>query len=266
MPQGYNSSFDSGIPVGHQSTRDFVTPQQKSNLLGKTFMYFGIGLLITLVFTIGVSLLFTNVFPIIDKTDVVNNTNATAYLVTMIASAIVVLILSIVLNFAFLGKKSKHKVFLTPFIIYSAAMGVLLSSFTLFIEWYVLAIALGITVVSFGVMALIGLTIKKGINIIAMVAMSLGISLLLLGGFWIFIYILFPAVFEWLYVGISAAYLVFMYLITIVDIYRIKKASDAGEQSNNLALFFAYRLYVDFVYILIRVLRIVLWIVGKSRR
>ena len=262
MPQGFQFS-NQELPQGHHSTREFDTPQAKTNLMGKTFMYFAIALLITLVVNIGTSLLFKYAFPILDA-DVLNDANATIYIGTLIGSGIVVLVMTLVLNFAFLGAKSKRNVFLVPYIIYAIAMGVFLACFTLFIEWYVLAISLGITVVSFGAMALIGATAKKGINVLAIVAMALGVSLLLVSLFWFIWYLIFPALFEWLYVGISLGYLVFMYLITIIDVYRIKKASDQGVTSNNLALYFAYQLYVDFIYILIRVILLVLKFTRKN--
>ena len=261
MPQGFHYGAQP-VPEGHHSTAEYATPKEKTNLMTKTFMYFGLALLITLIVNVVASLIFKYAFPITSG-DVVNDENAMAYIVTLIVSGIIVLIMTFVLNFAFLGAKSKRNVFLAPYIIYAVAMGVLLSGLTLFVEWYVLAIALGITVVSFGIMILIGINVKKGINVIALVAMSLGISLLMISLFWFIWFLLLPALFNWLYVAVSFGYLIFMYLITIIDVYRIKKASEQGVTSNNLALYFAYQLYVDFIYILIRIILLILKLTNK---
>lgn len=267
MPQGFDYSYGEDVGVGRQSTRQFSDQKSKTNLMAKTFLYFGLGLLITLIANIATSLIFKYAFPLADKssTDVLNEANAMVYLITLGVSALLVIILSVVINFSFLGRRSDHNVNIVPYVLYSIAMGVLLSAFTLFIEWYVLAISIGITVISFGVMALIGLTMKKGAGVLALVALSLGVSLLLLSGFWFILYLVSPAIFSWIYVAISFGYLVFMYIVTIVDVFRIKKMSEQGIESNNLALFFAYQLYVDFIYILIQVLRIVAIFTSKNR-
>jgi len=54
-------------------------------------------------------------------------------------------------------------------------------------------------------------------------------------------------------------------LITIFDVWRVKKIAQRGEQTNNVALFCAFNLYVDFIYIFIRVLSFVASIYGRRR-
>ena len=56
-----------------------------------------------------------------------------------------------------------------------------------------------------------------------------------------------------------------MLLITIFDINRVKRIADSGEQSNKTAVLCAFNLYVDFIYIFIRILSIVVRIYGRSR-
>jgi FtsH-binding integral membrane protein len=46
----------------------------------------------------------------------------------------------------------------------------------------------------------------------------------------------------------------FILLITAVDVYRIKQTSELGMMSENLAIFFAFQIYYDFIYIFIRIL------------
>ena len=75
----------------------------------------------------------------------------------------------------------------------------------------------------------------------------------------------FPATFEAIYWVISYGMFAAMLLITIFDINRVKKASDAGEQSNNTAILCAFSLYVDFIYIFIRILMIVIRLYGNNK-
>ena len=45
-----------------------------------------------------------------------------------------------------------------------------------------------------------------------------------------------------------------MMFITIWDMWRIKQIAEQGAMNDNLALYCAFNLYVDFIYILIRIL------------
>ena len=58
------------------------------------------------------------------------------------------------------------------------------------------------------------------------------------------------------YLVFSLVSLLAMLFITAFDFYRVKKIASKGEQSNDLALYCAFNLYVDFIYILIRILSI----------
>ena len=53
--------------------------------------------------------------------------------------------------------------------------------------------------------------------------------------------------------------------IPILTNMDIKKITERGEMSTNLELYCAFTLYVDFIYILIRVIYFLLLIYGKSK-
>ena len=63
---------------------------------------------------------------------------------------------------------------------------------------------------------------------------------------------------------VSFAVFAAVMFITIFDIWNIKKICERGAMSNNLALYCAFTLYVDFIYLLIRVLYFLIIIFGRK--
>ena len=237
-----------------ERTAERVTVESGSKFIGKTFLYMFFALLITIVVSVGVGLLFSTLFTT-SFTDDQFVGNFGAYLALLIVSAIGLLGVGIWFNVA--AYRGKHSLWV-PFIIYSVLMGTFGSFFTIFVSWDVLAISLGITTVAFGGMAAIGLLSKKDLNFLAIVAMGLGIGILALLLMNIFFYFVFPVLFAWNYVLIQALVLVLVLIVTIIDTWRVKKIAERGEANENLALFCAFNLYIDFIQLLIRVIYIVL--------
>ncbi len=237
-----------------ERTYERVTVESGSKFIGKTFLYMFIALLITIAVSIGVGLLFTNLFTT-SYTDDQFVGNFGAYLILLIVSAIGLLGVGFWFNIAAI--RGKHSLW-APFIIYSVLMGTLLSFFTIFISWDVLAIAFGITTVAFGSMALIGLLSKRDLSFLAIVAMGLGIGVLVLALTNILFYFVVPVLFAWNYVLIQGLVLILVMIITIIDTWRVKKIAERGEANENLALYCAFNLYIDFIQLLIRVIYIVL--------
>ena len=168
----------------------------------------------------------------------------------LIGCGVGLLILTFVVNgVAF---KNKHSV-LPYYIAYVVLMGVLLSTFTMFIDWRLLGIAFGITSLIIGIDAIIALFAKGNFNWVAMMAMTL-----LLGSGIVFLFswmlIFFnPGLFtSFLYV-INFVVFIAVVLFTLVDIVRINKIAEQGEMSNNLSLYCSFIIYVDFIYIFIRI-------------
>lgn len=182
-------------------------------------------------------------------------------LIILIGSAVGLLILSFVVHgVAF---RNKHSV-LPYYIAYVVLMGTLLSTFTLFIDWRILGVAFGITSIVIGVDALIALFAKGNFNWAAM----MGISLLLGAGVvflfsWLLI-LLFPTVFGPILYLIDFVVFFAIMILTLVDIVRITKIAENGEMSTNLALYCSFIIYVDFIYIFIRVVYYIVLFTGKK--
>ena len=228
--------------------------------VARVFGYLGVALLITAGISLGLGVLFYNLF---GSGEAVAESAATTYIIIMIISAIGVLVSSILVNFV--AARGKMPV-LVPGLIYVVCMGVLLSTFTIFIDWRVLGIAFGITAGTFLIMALIALLSKGNMNGLAIVGIGLLVGSLILGlTNWLLAFLL-PEVWTWLMWIITFVTFGAMILITIFDIWRIKKIAEQGEMSTNLELYLAFQLYVDFIYIFIRVLYFVLIILSKGKK
>ena len=231
--------------------QEVVSPKSSTGLLSfaKVFLYMFIGLAITaaVAFGVGAALAYT-------ATDVESLTKTCIGL--WIGSGIVLIILMIVINFVVM--RGKHSV-LIPAILYAVTMGVLMSAFTLFVDWRLLGMAFGITSGAFLIMTLIAVFTKGNLSPLLMVAMGL-----MLGG-------LILALVNWLvgsetiYWLVSFAIFAAIMFITIFDIWNIKKITERGAMNSNLELYCAFTLYVDFIYILIRIIYFLILIYGKSR-
>ena len=162
----------------------------------------------------------------------------------------------IVLSFTVQGVAFSNKHSVIPYFIgYVTLMGVLLSTFTMFIDWRILGVAFGITSLVIALDAIIALFSKGNMNFLA----TLGITLLFGGGMvfffsWLFIF-LFPNVFGPLLYAIDFIVFAAITILTLVDIARINKIAERGEMSTNLSLYCAFIIYTDFIYIFIRIVR-----------
>ena len=220
--------------------------------LTRIFMYMFVELLITAGISVGLGLLFRHIFAGADINAM--NDAAITYIVIMIVSGLSVLVLSILLNvFLYKGKS-----LWVPSILFVVFMGVLLSSFTIFVDWGVLGLAFGITSGAFGLMALIAFLSKGNLSGLAIAGLGLLIGAMLLGVVNVILYFATGGAWTVLYIVISFILLAAMMLITIFDMWRIKKICEKGEMSTNLELYCAFTLYVDFIYILIRIIYILL--------
>lgn len=233
-----------------------VQNEQKTNAgvlsFAKVFLYMFIGLAITtaVAFITGYAIVLA-----------INNGAsseliANVYLGLLIASGISIFILMLVIQFVFL--RGKHSI-LVPAILYAVLMGILLSSFTLFIDWRILGLAFGITAGIFLIMTLIATLTKGNLSPLLMV----GIGLLIGSGILALVnWLIQSSLIMWI---VSFAVFAAMMFITMFDIWNIKKITEKGAMSNNLALYCAFTLYVDFIYIMIRILYFLLIIFGNKK-
>lgn len=218
----------------------------------KVFFYMFIGLAITTGVAFGVGYIFLGALWNGADSQVIAN----AYIGTMIASAIALLILTFVIQFVFL--KGKHSI-LVPAILYCVLMGTLLSTFTILLEnnYWLLGMAFGITSGIFLLMTLIAVISKGNMSPLLMV----GIGLLIGSGVLALVnWFVGSSMIMWI---VSFAIFAAIMFITIFDIWNIKKICERGAMTNNLALYCAFTLYVDFIYILIRILYFLILIFGR---
>lgn len=219
--------------------------------IAKVFLYMFVGLLITFAVAFGGGFLLNKY----------GNNNAVVGV--SIAGAIIMLIDIIVINLVTL--KGKHNV-LVPGIIYAISVGMLFTALAIVVPWQLMGMAFGITCLTFLVMSLIAF-ISKG-NLSPLLTVAFG---LLIGGgmlaliCWIFI-LFNPSLATPLVWVVSFAIFAFCIFITIFDLWNIKKIAEAGAMSNDLALYCAFSIYVDFINLFIRILYFLLIIYGKVKR
>lgn len=227
---------------------------KKPTLLAQTFTWVLIGLLITSAIGVGLALFINAILA--GATLEAQKPILTNYLIAVGISAVVQLILVFYIQFSVIRRGPMGKNITVPYIIYTANMGILISALLVMYSFEVMALALAVTVIIFAMMALFARQTKANLSGLAIVGVALlvgSLILMLINIFlrstqleWILSFVLFGAIM----------------LITLFDIWQVTKASEAGLQSKNLALFFAFNIYIDFIYILIRVA----YFIGLSRR
>lgn len=224
---------------------DRIIEQEGSKFVGKVFLYLFIALAITAITCVLSGLLITygaqgNSDTLFLIFEVISICSLVAYIPVIIWTQISLL----------RGGKG-----LKPaFVIYSVLMGVFLSSLTAFLDFYIIATAFGITCGAFAVMALIAWTSKRNLNYLTILAYGL-----LSGVCFVSIFSLIVGLFTGMQSGVLSAMVsggifIFVILITLVDLYNIKNIAGRGQASDNLAMLCAYNLYIDFIYIFLRVL------------
>lgn len=255
---------DSLKTFNEQKQRQQEVSVSSSKFIGKVFLYTAIALAITAIVAAVIGFIFSNAIQPLDYTYTTFEIDVELikpYLYLLIGSAIAYFPIIIWIHLVSFRGKGRLDV---PFVIYAIIMGVLISSFTMFVPFEVIAISFGITCVVFGLLSLIGLTAKKDLSFLGLVAMGIFIGALFVALFNL-IWSLFIPGFQSLYWLVSYAIFFAMMLITIFDVWRVKKIAQKGEQSNNVALYCAFNLYVDFIYIFIRILLIVASIYSRRR-
>lgn len=254
-----------------QVVYDFSDKQSKGAFLTKVFGMMAILLLITTAVAAGlgygIQALITHT-PGYDPTAPLDTLPANillVFLVTVLVSAVGLIVMSFVLPIVF--ARGKHNI-IVPLIIYVVLMGILLSLFTFMFDWIILVEAFGITTLIFGLMAFLGYVSKgklTGIGFI-LLGLAIGAGVLSLTN-WLMIIIggIRPenVMLSWI---VSLIVFAFLMLVTLYDVYRIKKIAENGsKQDNNLTYYCAFILYSDFIALLIRVVYFLAFIMGKRK-
>lgn len=231
--------------------------KKTTSLLAQTFGWMTIGLFVTTLVSIGIAFLLNfllqNQATEVERIALINN-----YYIVLGVAGIIQFVLVMVIQFGVIRQGPMNKNITVPFLLYVANMGVVLSFLVLVVEFDILASSLAITLILFALMYLFAKQTKWNLSGLAIVGSSL-----LIGGLILSLVNLFlgSSQLDWL---LSFVLFGAIMLITLFDIWQVNKVSQAGETNKNLALFFAFRLYVDFVYIFIRIVYFIL--LSRSRR
>ena len=254
-----------------QVVYDFSDKQSKGAFLTRVFGIMALCLLITTVVAAGlgygVQALILNT-PSYDPTaplDTLPTNILTVFLITVLVSAVGLIVMSFVLPIVF--ARGKHNI-IVPLMIYVTLMGILLSLFTFLFDWIILVEAFGITTLIFGLMAFLGYISKGKLAGIGFILLGLivGAAVLSLVN-WLMIIVggikQENIMLSWI---VSLIVFAFLMLVTLYDVYRIKKIAENGsKQDNNLVYYCAFILYSDFIALLIRVVYFLALIMGKRK-
>ena len=226
----------------------FEKPMNQNKVYSRTFLFFGLALLITgCTALLGAWLLGIGVNPI-------------AYYIAIGVSSIGIFILSLVISFK--GYTMGNGL-IVPYILYSLFMGILLSGCTFWVSQapYVFGLVLILTAALFLLMCGIGLVIGKHVGVLGTLLIGALIGSAIIGLISFFTFPLMLAGNESLiplfYIG-EFVFIFVLLLYVAIDMFALKRLAESNTLvSTNMCIFFALRLYSDFITILIRILRIV---------
>ncbi|MCH5180653.1 MAG: Bax inhibitor-1 family protein [Erysipelotrichales bacterium] len=163
----------------------------------------------------------------------------------MIIAVVLMIVETFVMQFRVL---KNNKSLTVPFVIYSITMGLMLSTFVAIINPVYIALAFGVTAMLFGVMALYGYLAKRDLNRMGALAFSLLLGTLIISIVNIFIA---SSTIDWIVSFVSFGAIM---LFVSFDMWKIKTIAERGYGTSNICLYCAFQLYVDFIYIFMRVL------------
>ena len=152
-----NRDYNTSNPTMEEKAPSATVIQVGSRSLNmaKVYGYLFLALLLTGGIAFGVGYLFT--LWMMHDIAIESDNYASGMLAILVVSAIGLIVLSFVVHgVAF---REKHSV-LPYYIAYVTLMGILLSTFTMFIDWRILGVAFGITSIVIGIDALIALFAK----------------------------------------------------------------------------------------------------------
>lgn len=240
-----------------------------ASFLGKVYGFMAIALLITFAVGLGFSFLFQNLIMSGDAEQVVM-----IGLIGIIVSAVVIFVSCLLISIGSIKGKMNITI---PGILYCAAMGFLCSFIFLeaqVISPFAIPSAFAITAMVFGILYFIGKVVKN-MNPIIQIVLGMFAGLIIIG---LLLLILWPfaasgvlgeaftTTFLLIYAAMDALIFILMLLVCAYDVWKIQKIADNGAYNKNLALYCSFILYQDFMYVFIRVLRIVLIIFSKIKK
>lgn len=220
------------------STIYYENSNTSTNTMTKVFGWLFYAILLTAITSFGLPYLLVN----INATDM--------YSTILLVGVIAVCLLSFVGNFIIARTRSKATA-ITVYSLFAISMGVWISPLIIMYELGTIIYSLFITSAIFGIMAIYGAVTKRDLSSFGSFLIMLLLGALLLSFFNIF----FASnelnwFLSYVVLGIYIGFIAF-------DIQRVKKIAQTGSMNLNISLLMALNLYVDFVYIFIRILSLV---------
>ena len=234
-----------------------VTAMDGSKFIGATFLYLTFALLITFGVVGLMGGIFARAFISLEDEE------ALRIFLTIFIAALVLYIP--VLIWVHIAARRNGRTVGPAFFTYSIVMGVLIAPVCIVFDFWTILIALGTTVLAFATMALIAWTSKRNLSSLAVIGFGLMMGALLLSLLNFIFYLVAPGMYSLIYALVSGLFFIAIILITIFDLNRVKNIALNGDGTKNLAFLCALNLYVDFIYIFLRILRFVALIFGNRR-
>lgn len=268
-PENENNTINlNPIDYSSTSTKEKPVKSQQEKMVtanyAKVFIWFGIGLLITGVIAFGLP----NIFWFASNENIDNY--IIAYYVMMAVAFVGIFPLSIMMSISTTFRNNKAFIKVT-YILYTIFMGILVSGIMLTIlaltDVYdisfinVVASAFLITAGLFVIMGLIGVFTKK-INKAVPILITLVVGALILSLVNFFLQV------DWITWVVDFVLFIWILLVTAIDMHNVSKIAQRVDfkEESNLAIYLAYTLYVDFVYMFIRVVYYVLILYSRSSK
>lgn len=154
---------------------------------------------------------------------------------------------------------ARGKTEILMYVPYCILMGLVLSFTSMFVSYYTFGLALGVSALAMMLMGAVGYFSKGRLNSIAIIGIVLtfGSVILSLLNFFIF----GNAYIMWI---ITFATLIAVVLFVAFDFRLVKEYSLNGNPTTGVAIYCAFRLYNDFIYIFIRLLTLFSYITRDS--
>lgn len=172
-----------------------------------------------------------------------------AYLIVMAVAIVAMFIETIVIQLRVIRS---NKSLIVPYIIYALSMGLLMSSIVLVVDSIYVITSFGVSAALFGVMALYGYLTKRDLSRMASMSFTVLLGAIIVS---VINIIAGSTTIDWI---ISFVTFGVIMLFVSVDMWRIRRIADSGMASQNICLYCAFQLYIDFIYIFMRVLQFVI--------
>ncbi|MBR4377752.1 MAG: Bax inhibitor-1 family protein [Bacilli bacterium] len=226
-----------------------------TKFIGATFLYFALALLVTFAVVAGLGFLLSA-----NGDAITSEANLSTFLAIYIGAIIAYIPILIWVHIA--ARRNGRSVGV-GFFVYSIVLGVIIAPAVLLVPIEAVLIAFGSTVLAFAIMALIAWTSKKDLSGLAVVGFGLIIGAFILSITNLIFYLIVG--FEPLYWLVSFLFFIAIILFTLFDLKQVQQIALNGGAERSVAFICALNLYVDFIYIFIRLLRIVVMIMGNRR-